>query len=246
MRFASRYNVKETKNSLKNKGILTNEGINEQSSNSISIGITVILIPISFIIMTMFDIPFGIILTLITICIINNIIKSKTAKICIDEKANIEQAQWNGLYNYMNDYSLLKERKVLEIAIWEKFLVYATAFGIAKKVVEELKVEYPEYIEEIERITYYTRMDRIITSNVRRCNSDYHQSISASTSSYSSGSGFGGGFSSGGGGGRRRRMYGRKINQNKILNLKYKRAFKEVKTKKFTSKSSFLINRIKK
>ena len=31
-----------------------------------------------------------------------------------------------------------------ELAIWEKYLVFATSFGIADKVLEQMKSQYPE------------------------------------------------------------------------------------------------------
>ena len=60
-----------------------------------------------------------------------------------------EKAKWKGLKNYLEEYSLIEDREVVELAIWEKYLVYATAFGIADKVIEQMKANYPEvFIEE--------------------------------------------------------------------------------------------------
>lgn len=55
-----------------------------------------------------------------------------------------EKAQWQGLEKYMKEYTLLDERTVPELTIWEKYLVYATAFGIADEVIKQMKVAYPE------------------------------------------------------------------------------------------------------
>lgn len=60
-----------------------------------------------------------------------------------------EKEQWNGLKNYIENYSLLKEKEISLLPVWEKYFVYATAFGIAEKAIEQLKANYPEvFIEE--------------------------------------------------------------------------------------------------
>ena len=66
----------------------------------------------------------------------------------LTQKGTNEQAKWKGLKKYMEDFSLLNEREVPELVLWEKYLVYATAFGIADKVISQLKVRYPEFTDE--------------------------------------------------------------------------------------------------
>lgn len=111
-----------------------------------------------------------------------------------------EHEKWKGLKKYMNDFSLLKEREVPELVLWEKFLVYATAFGIADKVLKQLKIVYPN-IEQMDNLATYTYINMMIHTDF---NSSIVNSISSSMSTaYSSASGGGGGFSGGGGGGRR-------------------------------------------
>ena len=51
-----------------------------------------------------------------------------------------EQAKWHGLYNFLNSDTLLYEKEVPDITLWEKYLIYATAFGISKKVIKALKI----------------------------------------------------------------------------------------------------------
>lgn len=110
-----------------------------------------------------------------------------------------EKEKWKGLKNYMKDFSLLKEKEIPSIVIWEKYLVYATAFGIAKEVIKQLKVVYPE----IENMTDST----LVTTNLlatTNFNDTFTKSVNNSINQVmSSGDGSGGGFSSGGGGGRR-------------------------------------------
>jgi len=132
-------------------------------------------------------------------------------KINVLTQTGLDQKEmWKGLKKYMEDFSLLNEREVPELVIWEKYLVYATAFGISEKVLKQLKIVYPN-IDELNGTNTSTYMYFMYHSNF---NTNFSKAISSSIASatYSSGSGSGGGFSGGGGfggGGRRRR---RKIN----------------------------------
>ena len=112
------------------------------------------------------------------------------------QKAIDEQAQWKGLKKYMEDFSLLKERELPEIVLWEKFLVYATVFGIEKKVLEQLKMTYPDF-EHNTTINNSAYMHMMMNTNF---SSSFSSAVSSSmTSAYSSATGGGGGFSGGGG-----------------------------------------------
>ena len=133
-----------------------------------------------------------------------------------------EKIEWRALAKYMEDFSMLDEKEVPALSIWEKYLVYATAFGIAEKVIEQMKAKYPQvFIEEnwdeqkmhdkypiinfLSNPMYITYSNfRPVTSlkaNVKMAYTTSMAEIAAHSSS--SGSGGGGGFSSGGG--RRRR-----------------------------------------
>ena len=106
-----------------------------------------------------------------------------------------EIAKWKGLKKYMQEFSLLDKREVPEIAIWEHFLVFATAFGIADKVLEQLKIVYPD-IENTINVNTYPYMYLMVHTDFSR---SFSNAISTSMSSaYTSASGGGGGFSGGG------------------------------------------------
>ena len=109
-----------------------------------------------------------------------------------------EQDKWKAFKKYMEDFSLLKEKNVPDLAIWEKYLVYATAFGISEKVIKELKIVYPDF-DNYDYSIYPT----IFIMSHMDFSSSFRSVSNAMSSSFSSGSGGGGGFS--GGGGRRRR-----------------------------------------
>ena len=123
----------------------------------------------------------------------------KNANVLTKEGVNIKE-KWKGLKKYMEDFSLLNEKEIPAIEVWEHYLVYATAFGIAEKVLKQLKNVYPD-IDNIDTLNTSTCMYFMYHSNF---SSSFNSAISSSFSSaYSSSSGGGGGFSSGGGGGRR-------------------------------------------
>ena len=127
-----------------------------------------------------------------------------------------EAMMWKGLKKYLNDYSMLDERLVPEIVIWEKYMVYATAFGIADKVLKQLKIVHPEMFDKNDmyyannRYSYWNminspyyndNMFNRFSKDLGNVYSRAASSYAAAHSSSSSGSGGGGGFSSGGGGG---------------------------------------------
>ena len=134
----------------------------------------------------------------------------------LTQQGTEEQEEWKGLATYMKEFSLLNEREVPELALWEKYLVYATAFGIADKAIEQMKAKYPEvFVEEYwkdEEAQKYQVLN-LATYNYIYPTYGYDpiRSISHSTTqayktslteiaahSSSSGSGGGGGFSGGG------------------------------------------------
>ena len=116
------------------------------------------------------------------------------------QKGVDEREKWKGLIKYMEDFSMLDEKEVPDIVLWEHFLVYATAFGIAEKVLKQLKVVYPDLEQNLD-VNTYTYMHIMLHTNF---SSSFSNVISTSMSSaYSSATGGGGGFSGGGGGGRR-------------------------------------------
>ena len=123
----------------------------------------------------------------------------------LTQKGTDENAKWKGLKKYMEDFSMLDKREIPEIVIWEKFLVYATAFRIADKVLKQLKIVYPNITEQM-NVNSYGYMYLMMNTNFS--NSFSHAITNSMSSAYSSASGGGGGFSGGGrrpDGGRRRR-----------------------------------------
>lgn len=113
----------------------------------------------------------------------------------LTQKGVDSKEKWKGIKKYMEDFSLLNEKEIPAIEVWEHYLVYATAFGIADKVLKQLKTIYPN-IDELDSIHTSTYMYFMYHSNFE---TSFSSSISSSiSSSYSSATGGGGGFSGGG------------------------------------------------
>lgn len=142
--------------------------------------------------------PFGIIPLAITTLIQLIVFSILLSKInVLTQKGVNENAKWKGLKKYMQDFSMLDKREIPEVVIWEKFLVYATAFGIADKVLKQLKMVYPN-IEQEFNTNHYGYMYLMLHTNF---SNSFSNAITTSMSTaYSSATGGGGGFSSGGGG----------------------------------------------
>ena len=122
-----------------------------------------------------------------------------------------ERVKWEALKKYMEEYSMIEDRDVPAITVWEKYLVYATLFGNAEEVLKQLKVVYPQFSDDeyLRNTSYFYLMshssfkDSFVNSVDSAMRSAYQSSVASSSSS--SGGGYGGGFSGGGGGRWRRR-----------------------------------------
>ena len=139
----------------------------------------------------------------VILSVINLILLSaQLRKINVYTQEGIDESEkWKGLKKYMEEFSMLDKREVPEVVIWEKFMVYATAFGIADKVLKQLKIVYPD-LENTININDYSYMYLMMNTDFSRSFTNaINTSMSAANSSATGG---GGGFSAGGGGGGRR------------------------------------------
>ena len=74
-------------------------------------------------------------------------------------KGKEELAEVMGLKKYLEDFSLISEREISETIIWQDYMVYATLFGIADKVIKQFEKVYPDRVPEFEnynRNVYYS------------------------------------------------------------------------------------------
>ncbi len=124
------------------------------------------------------------------------------------EKGVEHKAIWKAFKKFLQDFSRLDERDYKSIAIWEHYLVYATALGVSKKVIKQLKIVFPTEFEETSNMfaTYATINLLSDTDAFSSFSSSFSSATTTAFSAPSSSSGSGGGFS-GGAGGRRRRWW---------------------------------------
>lgn len=119
-----------------------------------------------------------------------------------------EYAKWRALYNFLNSETLMNEREVIDLVLWEKYLVYATAFGISDKVTKALKIRCPEATLAESNIlnnkyyhsNHYRTHSRSMGRTVRNA-SAASRSTRYHGGYYGGGGSYGGGGRGGGGGG---------------------------------------------
>ena len=151
---------------------------------------------------------------------INNIVKSirnageqefitlggfiKGAGNCIknlSDKGKEELSEVVGLKKYLDEFTLIAEREITEVSLWKEYMIYATLFGIADKVINQFKQVYPEKIPEFET---YNRNVIIAHSYYHSMHRSAQRAMQAKRASGGGGRasfGGGGGFSGGGHGG---------------------------------------------
>ena len=114
----------------------------------------------------------------------------------MDDTIYEDSIQLYGLKKYFDEFTKIDTKEVIEVHLWDEYLMFAYIFGIANRVAKQLKDLYPEVLNDPNvNIDYSTLMyiDHISYNSVHAA------SVAMSRAeSYSSG---GGGFSSGGGGG---------------------------------------------
>jgi len=118
--------------------------------------------------------------------------------VLLSEFGETEYAKWRGLYSFLNSETLMNERTVVDLVIWEQYLVYATAFGISHKVIKALKIRCPEEVMSRSPLLYnpYYRT-RAFYSYGRT----FRTTTRSASFSYRSGSHGGGGYGGAGRGG---------------------------------------------
>jgi len=113
-----------------------------------------------------------------------------------------------GLKKYLEEFSNMDTKEVMEVMLWDEYLMFAYLFGIADKVAKQLKNMYPEVVYQMENsnFDYDTLLfiNHISTRSVNTASAarSAAQSYSAGGGGFSSGGGGGGSFGGGGGGSR--------------------------------------------
>ena len=115
----------------------------------------------------------------------------------MDDKIYEDSSRLYGLKLYLDEFSRMNTKEVMEVKLWDEYLMFAYLFGIANKVAKQFKNLYPEVIEQMEsaNIDYNTL---VFVNNISSSSVYAASSARSAAENYSAG---GGGFSSGGGGG---------------------------------------------
>ena len=150
---------------------------------------------------TRMDLAFGAFFILGIGCMLSSAYLKKNANkyVLLTQFGEDEYAKWRGLYNFLNSETLIHERTIIELPLWEKYLVYATAFGLSEKVIKAISIQCPEVAsspilsDNYYRSRHFHHSSRSFRSAVR--------SGSSRARSGGGGFGYGGGGRGGGGGG---------------------------------------------
>lgn len=142
---------------------------------------------------------------------LGNIYKRTNKKECkkkkvLNDTLYYESVKLYGLKKFLEEFSTIDKKEVIEVKLWDEYLMFAYIFGIADKVAKQLKNLYPEIIEEY-NYDYDTLIfiNNISISSVKAASSarSAAQNYSAGGGGFSVGGGGGGSFGGGGGGGSR-------------------------------------------
>ncbi|MGN1042731.1 MAG: DUF2207 family protein, partial [Christensenellales bacterium] len=83
------------------------------------------------------------------------LVAKKKQKQPLNERGQAQHDRFRALGKFMSEFSLLDRHELPALVLWEEYMVYATAMGIADKVSEQLEIAYPEYKKIVAQDTYY-------------------------------------------------------------------------------------------
>ena len=103
--------------------------------------------------------------------------------------------------NFLEDFTLSKERGATEVGLWKDYLVFAQLFGIADKVAQQFQKLYPKEFQEVAETVGVD--PNVMMRTIRLNNNMTTSAMNRAVSKYTAGSvhGTGGHTSFGGGGG---------------------------------------------
>ena len=103
---------------------------------------------------------------------------------------------WEGFRRYLNDFPRLADKPADTLPLWESYLVYGISFGIAERVLQAAKVDFPA----ISSSSVYAPALYVSTFNTASFASGLGGAFGSPSSGGSGGGGGGGSFGGGGGG----------------------------------------------
>ena len=116
--------------------------------------------------------------------------------------AQAEAERWDAFRRYLTDFPRLDDAPPSSLELWERYLVYGIAFGIAERVLQGAQLRMPEALHEQSSIYWISGNGDLGSGPTSLGIGDLSAGFGSALSPPSSGSGgFGGGFSGGGRGG---------------------------------------------
>ncbi len=128
-----------------------------------------------------------------------------------------DYVKWQAFRCFLMDFSQMDKYEIPSLIIWEHYLVYAVTLGVAREVIKQLELVFPNMQDGDYHFGYgwytyghiggFNSMENSF-KDISDSIDDSIKSAQAAVSKSSYGSGGGGGFSSGGGGGGGGSSYG--------------------------------------
>lgn len=126
------------------------------------------------------------------------------------QRGQEEYVRWQAFRRFLQHFSQLERHGIPALVIWEHYLVYAVSLGVAKEVLKQLELVFPNLESEGHRFGagwyYYGLghhgfygMTNGLTTMTTSLSQSMQTSLRVASSPQSSGMGGGGGFSGGGG-----------------------------------------------
>ena len=117
-------------------------------------------------------------------------------------KIEQEAERWEAFRRYLTDFPRLQDAPPTSLELWERYLVYGIAFGIAERVLQGAQLYMPEELHQASNIYWISPTGDLGSGPSALGIGDLSSGFGSALAPPSSGSGgFGGGFSGGGGGG---------------------------------------------
>lgn len=130
---------------------------------------------------------------------------SRYSSAVLDDRLKPEMEKIAGIKKFLEDQNNMGDKKVAEVMLWEEYLIFASIFGIADKVAQQLKALHPDYMTPETNYGSYFMVSHAVSEMMRTGVKSANMTSSARNAhgGASSFSGGGSGSSGGGGGGVR-------------------------------------------
>ena len=120
------------------------------------------------------------------------------------KKGNEDYVRWKAFEKFLKEFTNIKDYPMPGMTVWEHYMVYATAFGIAELVEKQIRFKYQQLnkMDELNRSPYFRRPGfyRYYQHSMQRSFVSAQNTIAAANAQRNNSAGRGGGRFGGGGG----------------------------------------------